>query len=390
MIGWIAWAVLVLAALAAFYFLIGYPLVLAFLTKRRAPAIQKDLRHTPTVSVVMAVFNGDQFLTRKLNSLLQLDYPPDRFDILVVSDGSTDRTAEITRSFAADPRVRLLELPRGGKAAALTAALNEVRGEILFLTDVRQILDPMALRHLAANFADPQLGAVTGELAYFEDPGDKEAQTLDVYWRYELWVRRRHSEIDSIFNTTGAIYAVRRSLVSPLPADTLTDDAIIPLRVFFAGYRVIFDPEAVAWDWKAANPAEFKRKVRTLAGLWQVHRRMPQLFSSSNRMRAHFLPHKFGRLALPWCILAVYAATPLLPEAAVRNTLLVNEGLLLLIAAVGPNVPKWFPLRRVFTAARTFVSMNVAAFLATFVFFRSAQTFWVAPTTQLQQPSKQA
>ena len=161
------WAAAGLAVGAAIvlYTIAGYPVFLAVWRRRAAPPVRKDMRFRTTVSVVLAVHDGDQFIRAKLESLLALRYPAGLLDILVVSDGSTDATDGIVESFAGRG-VRLLRVPRGGKAAALNAGLEHSSGEILFLTDVRQPLDPDALSHLVANFADPSVGVVTGELRF--------------------------------------------------------------------------------------------------------------------------------------------------------------------------------------------------------------------------------
>ena len=249
----------------------------------------------------MAVYNGAAQIRAKLETLLALDYPQDLLQIIVVSDGSTDETESMVMEYA-DRGVQLIAAPHRGKAAALNLAFQQATGELLFFTDVRQPLDPMSLRHLVANFADPTIGAVTGELRLLKGEAGEQAD-MDLYWRYEVWAREKQSRIDSIFTATGCIYAMRRKLARPLPPDTLSDDAALPLLAFFKGYRVIFDPAAIAMDYPAVAGTEFRRRFRNLAGLWQTFARNPQLFSSGNRMRFHFLSHKFGRLMLPWAIL---------------------------------------------------------------------------------------
>jgi cellulose synthase/poly-beta-1,6-N-acetylglucosamine synthase-like glycosyltransferase len=272
--------------------------------------------------------------------------------------------------------VRLISVVHGGKAAALNAAMEHASGEILLFVDVRQIFDAQALRHLVANFADPTVGAVTGELTFVHSDRVGEAADIDVYWKYEIWARQRHSQIDSIFNTTGCIYALRRSLAEPLPPDTLVDDAIIPLRAFFRGYRVVIDTDALAFDYGVVKGGEFRRKLRTLGGVWQAWLRMPQLFTSANRMRMHFLPHKFGRLALPWMILIGLLATWFLPDSPARTGLLAIAVLVLVLAALDSLLPKTFALRRISSPARSFVVLNAAALLSVLVFFVPPKILW--------------
>lgn len=366
--------ILAVATLVVAYILIGYPLLLATLPVRAAPAVRKDQKYRPTVTAIMAVFNGEIFIGPKLDSILAMDYPRDLLDVLVVSDGSTDRTEAIADEFA-DRGVRLIKRPRGGKAAALNAALEQATGEILFFTDVRQPLDRAALSHLTANFADPTVGAVTGEMRLLT-PDTGEQADMDLYWRYELWVRTRHSRIDSLFTATGCIYAMRRSLATPIPPDTLSDDAMLPLGAFFRGYRVVFEPEALAFDHPALAGSEFRRRWRNLAGLWQLHARVGKLFTRANRMRFHFLSHKFLRLVLPWAVLAVYGATLALPDGRWKRFLLWDEAAFLILAAVDFLVPKKWLLKRLSSPARTFLLMNAAALAAAAVFFVPAQTLW--------------
>jgi cellulose synthase/poly-beta-1,6-N-acetylglucosamine synthase-like glycosyltransferase len=328
-----------------------------------------------TVSILLAVRNGEQFIRKKLECLLALDYPAELVEILVVSDGSTDATEAIVESFS-DRRVHLLQAPRKGKPAALNLGLRHASGEILFFTDVRQVLTPDSLAHLVANFADPTVGAVTGEPQFLKPDSTGEEADMEVYWRYERWVRRRHAEIDSACNTTGWIYALRRSLAKPIPDDSLADDAIIPLRALLGGYRVVVEPEAVAFDFPSIESGEFRRKVRTLGGLWQVHFRLPQVLGPANRMWFHFLSHKSARLALPWAILLIWAATAALPASPFRRFLLANELLLLAVAATDSIVPKGCWFRRISSPASRFFVMNAASLLSLCVFIVPASALW--------------
>jgi cellulose synthase/poly-beta-1,6-N-acetylglucosamine synthase-like glycosyltransferase len=370
----LAAVLLAVATAVVFYFLIGYPILLA-ISRRAAPSVRKNPAFQPALSVLVAVHNGEEFLHRKLESLLALNYPAQSREILVISDGSTDGTDGIAASFA-DRGVRLLRVPRGGKAAALNAGLAQASGDILFFTDVRQTLDAHALSHLAANFADPTVGAATGELRLLNPARAGEQADMELYWRLELWARSHHSRIDSIFSTTGCIYALRRSLASPLPPDTIADDGTFSLRAFFRGYRVIFDPEALAFDYPAAEGGEFRRRLRTLAGLWQLFVRLPQLFTSANRMRFHFLSYKLGRLVLPWAILLILGSTLALSDSRWRNFLLIDELMLAALAVLDRFVPRAFFLKRISSPARTFVAMNAAALLAVLVFFVPLETLW--------------
>jgi len=367
--------VLISSVVVALYILFGYPLVLAVAPFKLAPAVRKDLSHRATVSLIMAVYNGAAHIRAKLETILALDYPKHLLQIIVVSDGSTDETESIVREYS-DRGVALLLAPHSGKAAALNLAFEQASGDLLFFTDVRQWLDPMALRHLVANFADPTVGAVTGEMRLRRGEAGEQAN-MDLYWRYELWARERQTRIDSIFNTTGCIYAMRRKLAMSLRPDTLSDDAALPLTAFFAGYRVIFDPEAIAIDDPAVAGTEFRRRFRNLAGLWQTFARFPQLFGSGNRMRFHFLSHKFGRLVLPWAILSTTVGTLLLPDSSIRWSLMAGEAIFFLLALSDGWVPKGFSLKRLSSPARTFLAMNIASMAGLAVFFMEPTRLWL-------------
>jgi len=376
----LALAILMAAAAAIAYILILYPLLLAMLPFKTKPPVAKSFDHQPQVTAIVAVHNGAEFVRAKLESLLALDYPRERLRMIVVSDGSTDATESIVREFA-HRGVELLPAPREGKAAALNRALAMASGEILFFTDVRQPLDGAALRHLAANFADPSVGAVTGEMRL--ERGDRGEQAdMDLYWRYEIWARAKHSAIDSLFQVTGCIYAMRRSLAAPLPPDTLSDDAVLPLRAFFAGYRVVFDPAAIAIDHPAKAGTEFRRRRRNLGGLWQVFARHPRLFTE-RRMRVHFLSHKFARLMLPWALIAAVLATVGLPPGWFRDWNLAGAAGLLALALIDAAIPSKFFLKRISSPARTFLAMNLASLLALGVFFTDARRMW--KSTQVER-----
>src|SRR5215467_5788968 len=229
--------VFILCAAVIAYVLFGYPLLLAWLAKRakRRRGLRKEF-YERTVTVILPAHNGARWIPAKLESILAQDYPSQLVDIIVVSDGSTDGTDEIARSFLSRSRIRMeiLCLPRSGKASCLNAALERATGEILFYTDVRQPLDRACLRNLVSCFADPTIGVVSGELVILEGTSSEEA-SIGLYWRYEKWIRKSLSLIDSVPGATGAVYAMRRKLARSMPANTLLDDVYLPMAAFFAG-----------------------------------------------------------------------------------------------------------------------------------------------------------
>ncbi|MEK7405621.1 MAG: glycosyltransferase family 2 protein [Acidobacteriota bacterium] len=354
------------------YVLFGYPLLLALIARLRPRAVHKS-RQRKTVSVLIAVYNGEQFMAAKLRSVLALDYPRELMEVLVVSDGSTDATDSIVESFAAEG-VRLLRVPRGGKCAALNAGIAACGGEILALTDVRQTLAPDSLQHLVDCFADPAVGVVSGELVIRQGQSEPEA-ALGLYWRYEFWIRDRLSRIDSIFGATGSYCALRRELAVPIPPEMLLDDMYLPLAAFFRGYRLIVEPRARAFDYPASPKTEFRRKVRTLAGNYQILRAYPALLTPRNRMWFHFLSYKLGRLLLPAMLLLMVVTALLLPPPW-RWLAAGCQAAFYGLAALDLLIPEGAVLKRLSAPARAFVVFMIAAACAVAVFFVPPQRLW--------------
>lgn len=365
-------AVLFTLSLAAVVYTLGcYPLLLGYLARRkRATEMQKGAARS--VTAIIAVHNGGRFLADKLQSLLALHYPQELLDIIVVSDGSTDDTDEIARGFSAN-RVRLIRVPRGGKPAALNAALPEATSELLFMTDVRQRLDPDALVRLTERFGDPAVGVASGEVVILAG-ATQEEQDLGLYRRYENWIRNALARLDSIFGATGAIYVIRRDLAGPMPRDTLLDDMYLPLGAFFKGYRLVFVPAARAYDYPTRLNSEFRRKVRTLAGNFQIMWQYPML-SRRNRMRFHFVSYKLARLLLPWALLLAGVSSFFL-RPPFQWIALGGQAAFYLLAALDPWIPQGSFPKRLSSVVRTFSVLMLATLAAVSVFFVRPQNLW--------------
>jgi cellulose synthase/poly-beta-1,6-N-acetylglucosamine synthase-like glycosyltransferase len=365
-------AAFTLACAVMFYALFGYPLLLNWMAERSHNPVHKDDK-LRSVSFVIAVYNGEKFLERKLKTIFEQNYPRDLMDVLVISDGSTDRTDEIARSFASQG-VRFLRVPHGGKAAALNTAVPLVSGEILVLNDVRQTLEPDCLRNIIACFGDPKVGAVSPQTIIVQGETHEET-TTSLYWRYEHWIRLRLTRIDSTFGYSGAFAAIRRSLWTPLPPGTLLDDVYEPLVSFFKGYRILMEPTATMYDFPTVLQSEFRRKVRLQAGLYQMLKIMPELLSSRNRMRLHFLSAKYGRIVIPYCMIAVALATIGLPPYW-RAIAAWGQVLFYTLAALDRAVPDGFSLKKVTSPIRTFVVLMAASLAAVRVYFVQPTSLW--------------
>jgi cellulose synthase/poly-beta-1,6-N-acetylglucosamine synthase-like glycosyltransferase len=366
-------------ASAAFvaYVLAGYPLLLAWLARRGARPIRRG-HVRPTVTVLLPVRNGEAWIRQKLESILALEYPRDLLDVLVISNGCTDATEAIVEGYA-DRGIRLIRLPQPGKAEAINAGMGEARGEILFFTDVRQQLAPLSLARLVECFADPSVGVASGELVIREGETRAEADT-GLYWRYEKWIRKNLSALDSLLGATGCIYAMRRQLAQPLPPGTLLDDVHLPMAAFFRGYRLVLDERAKAWDIPASLKTEFRRKVRTQAGVYQLIRACPALLGRRNRMWIHFVSYKFGRLLLPFALLAAAVASFGLPDPW-RPVALAAQGCFYMAAALDLLVPEGSRIKRLTSPVRTFVVLMAAALAAASILFRPRMGFWTEART---------
>ena len=362
------------AAAFVLYTLFGYPILLAVLARRQRNPILREWQ-PKRVSILLPVRNGAGLIRAKLASILTLDYPNDLIEILVVSDGSTDGTEAAVREFEGQG-VRLFAIPPSGKAVALNTLMEHASGEILFFTDVRQTLAADSLRNLIANFADPSVGVVSGELVILDEQG-REDTRVGLYWQYEKWLRKRLSRIDSLPGATGCIYAMRRELATPLPSDCLLDDVHLPMGAFFRGRRLVLDETAKAYDRAISHETEFWRKVRTQAGVYQLLASFPQLLGLQNRMWIHFVSHKLARLLLPFALLLIAVTSFWLPAPWAMPALLAQV-VFYGIALTDP----WLPsrMRRASSPVRTFVTMMAAAFCASSILFLPASTFWSSPT----------
>jgi poly-beta-1,6-N-acetyl-D-glucosamine synthase len=356
----------------ALYIVAGYPLLLAVLARWRPKPVHKQFMDR-TVTVLLAVYNGDKWIRAKLESILQLDYPRASMQILVISDGSTDQTDAIATEFRAQG-VELLRVLHAGKAAALNAGMARATGEILFFTDVRQRLEPDALHHLVACLGDPAVGGASGHIVFVESGRGGEAD-VGLYWRFEKWLRDKLTAVDSLLVATGCVYALRRQLARPLPATALIDDAYLPLSAIFRGYRFVFERQAIAYDYPTQLEMEFQRKVRTLAGLYQLVGSYPRLLNVFTPVGFHFFSYKLGRLLLPYALLLTAVGSFWLPHGW-AEVFIGGQVLLYGLAAVDHWISTRSALKRLSSVCRTFVMLILAAFCAGSILFVPAGRLW--------------
>ncbi len=358
------WAALTLLV----YVYIGYPLLLAFL----ALLAGRNERHTPsegylpTVSVLIAAYNEEKNIGQKIAQTLALDYPADHIEVLVLSDGSTDRTDAIVESFS-DPRVRLLRVcPRQGKTHAQNQGVKHARGEILVFSDATTIYHPLALRYLACNYQDPRVGAVSGRYQYF-DPGGNSPTGLGTiaFWSYENLIKRFQSRLRTISGCCGCIYSLRKSLYTELRHDIISD-LVQPLWIIQKGYRVVFEDRALAYEETTRSSRdEFRMRVRVVSrgirGLLSV----PELLNLRKHGWVAFqlVSHKVLRWLVPLFLLLLLVSSGLLSAEVTYRHLFELQVLFYGIALLAALIPV---LRRVklATIPLYFCTLNAAALLS--------------------------
>lgn len=299
----------------------------------------RKLPITPTVSVIIAAYNEEKIIGERLENALALDYPRDCMQILVASDGSTDRTDEIVASYASRG-VLLLSLPRRGKIRALNAAVARATGKILVFTDANIMCRADSLRALVANFADPRVGGVAGHTACILDPGSESSSYGErLYRRYDTWLKKLESQTGSIVSAHGGLYAIRRVLFRPIPDGAVTDAFAISTAVVAKGYRLVFEPDALATE--VAVPVshrEFRRRVRLMTrGLRGVFLRRSLLNPLQYGFYSVILAsHKVGRRLVPVSLAVLgVASVAAWPHGPIYQLAVLAQTLFYAMAAVG-------------------------------------------------------
>ncbi len=344
-----ATAVYCLAALLLFYVYVGYPLLLAMigLFVRRP---RSETGYFPSISVLIAAYNEEEAIERKIRQTLALEYPADKIEILVLSDCSTDRTDEIVKTFP-DSRVRLVRMAeRRGKTEAQNQGIRQARGEVIIFSDATAIYHPQALLYLACNYQDASVGAVSGRYQYF-DPGNQSPTGLGsvAFWNYENLIKTLQSRIKTITGCCGCIYSVRRAAYTELPADIISD-LVQPLQAIQKGYRVVFEDRALAFEETTQSTAEeFSMRVRV------VTRAMRGLLSVQDLLKPwkFFWPafqlwsHKVMRWMVPLFLIVMFASNLFLLDSQIFRVLLAAQLLFYSAAILNMLLPlhrRWKPL----------------------------------------------
>jgi cellulose synthase/poly-beta-1,6-N-acetylglucosamine synthase-like glycosyltransferase len=333
-----------------------------------------------TVSVVIAVHNEERNILKRIQNILEQDYPKDKVEIIIVSDGSKDSTSQLVEDLIGwgTNNLRLIHYKeRRGKAYALNLGVDKASGEIIVFADGRQEFNVEAIRELVSNFNDPSVGCVSGELVFLTPHYESIKEEIETYWNYEKWVRKMESRIHSVPGATGAIYAIRRSLYTKVPDRVLLDDVYIPMGIVLKGYRAIFDGKAVAYDLPSKDFVnEKRRKVRTLMGNWQLLGTIPDVLNPfRNPICLQYLSHKVLRLLVPFCFIAYNAASLFLQPFFYRAVLIMTF-FFFLLPIFEKKINGIKALSRLCKMSRAAYNLNYFALLGFIKFLMRKEIVW--------------
>jgi cellulose synthase/poly-beta-1,6-N-acetylglucosamine synthase-like glycosyltransferase len=380
-----------LSVAAVAYHYAGYP-VLLFISSTIADAVRdlrfllsrrnrrcRDASHLPSVAIIIAAFNEQEVIEAKLRNTALLHYQAGQFEVLLGLDAPTDASAERARSVSI-PGLRIFEFPsRRGKLEVLRDLVQRTEADVLVFTDANTILDRECLYKLVRHFSDPRVGAVSGEEMRF---GGEGCSGESLYWRYESAVKLLENRLNCLLGANGSIYAVRRELFKPSAA-SLVEDLQVPLQIRFNGYRVVYDPEAIAMeDIVPSVEGQFQRRARIGAGAYQTLFQNPGYLNPLKGAPAFaFFSHRLLRLLAPFLLLAALAANFMLAWRPFYGAILACQLLFYSMAAIGCRLRFAGKAAGPFALPLQFCLMNTAYIvgLARYLTGRQALTWKVTP-----------
>lgn len=325
----------------------------------------------PGVTFVVPAYNEAKCLSTKLANLRALNYPREKLQVVIVSDGSTDATNDILRGVR-DTFIETVILPeRSGKAHALNCAVAQARHDLLIFSDASTIFETSTIRKLVRHFGDPRVGAACGALRFRST--EESQQTEGVYWKYESALRLMESRLGASLNASGAVYALRRNAYNPLPRGTVLDDLLVPMNARRSGYRVIYDPEAIATDDAPEGiRGEFARRVRIAAGSFQA---LPEVLRIKLDATTAFcfFSHKLLRWLLPVFLIALLISNALLTEKAFYAAFAIMQAAFYLWAILGGAYYERFKRVRYALLGHFVLAMNTAFLVGFFRYLKNRQ-----------------
>lgn len=366
-----------------FYTYIGYPILITIFGKmrllrrrgvypERSEWCPRNDWEYPILSIIISVFNEEAVIQQKIENCLNLDYPKDKLEILIGSDGSTDRTNTILSRYEGrfgNLRIFMAK-ERKGKPYTINKLVEASGSEILFFTDARQIIERNALIKLVRNFRDEKIGCVSGGLIYRKKDSIT-GRGIGAYWKYEKYLREMESNIYSMIGATGAIYACRRALFVLLPQNMILDDMYIPLKVVEKGYRAIFEREANAYDIFAEIPRdEHKRKIRTLSGNYQIFFQLPHMLNPfKSKLAIQIISHKLLRVLVPFFMVTLFLSNLFLLREKPYNIFIIAQTMFYVIALIEGAFRK--RITKIFGIPYLFCLLNFSALVGFWEFVRN-------------------
>ncbi|MFA5143015.1 MAG: glycosyltransferase family 2 protein [Candidatus Omnitrophota bacterium] len=357
-----------------FYAYFIYPAILCFF--KRGDSLQNQIYELPHVSLIVSVYNEEKVLPEKIRNILSIDYPKDKLEVVIASDGSNDNTNKIVSEYSKDGVKLIAFTERSGKVNVLNKVIPELKGDIVALSDANTFYKSNAIRKLVRNFYDPKVGCVCGELV-FQSPKDSEIGKLEgFYWRYEQFLKRVEGSNGSLLGANGGIYAIRKSLFKPLPSNTIVEDFVLPMKMLEKGYAVIYEPGAIAYEETSKKMIqEMERRVRIGAGDFQALLLTWRILNPAHGFKAFaYLSHKVIRWFAPFLLIAAFVANLILAGNEYYHFILLLQCLFYL-AALSGRIFSQFGIRfKLFGLPYYFISMNIALFLGFIRFCNNSQS----------------
>jgi len=354
-----------LIVLLILYALFGHIILTLVLSVISNSKVNKDSNYTPTVCFMIAAYNEEDFIAEKIQNTLKLDYPKDKLKIVVVSDGSTDKTDEIVQTFI-NQNIELRRVEgRVGKTEARNIAVMERCEEIILFSDATAIYEKDALQHLVANFADPSVGMVSGKLKYFDQTGGNTAAATKLYWAYELFIKNAQSRLRTLTGAVGCINAFRRELFFKLPANVI-EDFTFPLMIITQGKRVVFENKAIAYERTTQNAQqEYTMRLRVIRGGMTGFRfALPKLIMAHQWSAIlQLISHKVMRWSMPLFLMALFLSS-LVGLLEGQYTIFFSALLAGQVSLYFSGLAGFYSSNKILSFANYFLVINTASFTA--------------------------
>lgn len=334
-----------------------------------------DESYTPFISFVISAYNEEDVIADKLENIKKMEYPADKIEVLIASDGSDDRTVEIIEA-AGIPYVKALDYKeRRGKVNVLNSVIPEARGEIIVMSDANTMYQPDALRKMIRHFANEKIGCVCGELRLVDNTSDAGGRGEGLYWRYEVFLKNQEGKRGTLLGATGGIFALRKELYRQVPSYTIIEDFVISMKVLEAGYMVVYEPEAVAFeDTPESLTKAMTRRIRIAAGHISAFIDTRALLNPLRGMTAFsYWSRKGLRYLVPWFMVFMLICNIILWPIDLYKYILGLQAAFYLLTIIAYLLNKAGITLRMLGIPLFFVSMNLGILFGYFRFLTGTQ-----------------